>query len=164
MLDRSDASSVAVQPLLVVRDARRAIAFYTAVFGAREKWRLMHYDRVGHAILRLDDAEFVVLDEFPEAGIVGPAADEPAAPPAPGPRLLVRVGDVDAVLARAVAHGATLLRAAEDQWWGVRAGAFRDPFGHRWHVRTVREPITVEEMQRRADELGLYPPPEAPAS
>jgi len=163
MMDQSDASSVAIQPLLVVRDARRAIEFYATVFGAREKWRLMHYDRVGHAILRVNDAELIVLDEFPEAGIVGPRLDaEPEAPRSPGPRLLVRVDDVDAVLERAVAHGATLLRAAEDQWWGVRSGSFRDPFGHHWNVRTVREPITIEEMQRRADELELYPPPKEP--
>jgi PhnB protein len=164
LIDQSDASSVAIQPLLVVRDARRAIEFYTAVFGAREKWRLMHYDRIGHAILRLKDAEFIVLDEFPEDGLGGPAVDDPTAPPPPGPRLLVRVDDVDAVLDRAVAAGATLLRPAKDVWWGVRMGSFRDPFGHRWNVRTVREPITIEEMQRRANELGLYPPPNQPIS
>ncbi|HEX8969286.1 MAG TPA: VOC family protein [Chloroflexota bacterium] len=162
MMDQSDASSLAIQPLLVVRDALRAIEFYSAVLGAREKWRLMHFDRVGHAVMRLDDAEFIVLDEFPEAGIVSPLVADPSDPPPPGPRLLVRVDDVDAVLERAVAAGATLLGAAQDQWWGVRAGSFRDPFGHRWSVRTVREPITIQEMQRRADELGLYPPPRDP--
>ncbi len=105
-----------------------------------------------------------MLDEFPEDGIVGPAVDDSASPPPPGPRLLVRVDDVDAVLDRAVAAGATVLRAARDEWWGVRMGSFRDPFGHRWNVRTVREPITVDEMQRRADTLGLYPPPKEPGS
>ena len=44
-----------------MRDAERAIAFYADVLGAREKWRVMHYQRVGHAILRLADAEFIVL-------------------------------------------------------------------------------------------------------
>jgi len=124
----------------------------------------MHFDRVGHAIMRLNDAEFILLDEFPEVGIVGPAVDAPAPATANAPRLLVRVEDVDAVLGRAVASGATLLEPAGDAWWGVRMGAFRDPFGHTWSVRTVREPITVEEMQRRADELGLYPPPEEPVA
>jgi PhnB protein len=163
MLDQSDASSVAIQPFVVVRDARRAIEFYTAVLGAREKWRLMHYDRVGHAILRLNDGEFIVVDEFPEEGFLAPSVDDPAAPHS-GPRLMVRVDDVDAVLDSAVAAGATLLRPATDDWWGVRIGSFRDPFGHRWIVRTVREPITIEEMQRRADELGLFAPPKEPVS
>jgi PhnB protein len=153
--DQSDASSAAIQALLVVRDASRAIQFYCDVLGAQEKWRLMHFHRVGHAILRLNDSEFIVLDEFPEAGIVGPNGDASG-----GPRLLVRVDDVDAVIERAVKAGATVLQPGADAWWGVRTATFRDPFGHRWNIRTVIEPISIEEMQRRADELGLYPPPE----
>src|SRR3954465_6144689 len=42
-----------VQTLLVVHDAERAIAFYADVFGAREVWRVMHWHRVGHAVLRI---------------------------------------------------------------------------------------------------------------
>lgn len=158
MTEQSDASSATLQPLLVVSDAAKAIQFYSVVLGAREKWRLMHYHRVGHAIIRLGDSEFILLDEFPEAGIVGPSGDGEL----PAPRLLLRVDDVDAVLERAVANGATLIREASDQWWGVRSGSFRDPFGYRWNVRTVVEPITIEEMQKRADDLDLYPPPVAP--
>jgi PhnB protein len=141
----------AIQPLLVVRDAAAAIDFYKLVFGATELWRLMHFHRVGHAVLRIGTTEFALLDEFPEAGIV---VTQPG-----GPRLMVLLPDVDAVLAAAVAAGATLLRPAEDQWWGVRSGSFRDPFGQHWSVMSVVEPISVQEMQRRADELGLYPPP-----
>jgi hypothetical protein len=61
----------------------------------------------------------------------------------------------------ALAAGATLVRPAEDQWWGVRSGAIRDPFGYQWSVRSIVELISIEEMQRRADALGLYPPPDA---
>ena len=163
MIDQSDASSVAVQPFVVVRDARRAIEFYVAVFGAREKWRLMHNHRVGHTVMRLNDAEFIVVDEFPEEGFLAPPVDDLAAPPS-NSRIFVRVDDVDAVLDRAVALGSTLLGPARDAWFGVRIGSFRDPFGHHWIVRTVVEPITIEEMQRRADELKLFAPPNEPVS
>jgi len=149
-------SDTVVQTLLVVRDAERAIAFYGQVFGAVEVWRVMHYGRVGHAILRIGRSEIVVLDEFPEASIVGPES-EPIGKSAP--RLLLEIEDVDGVLARAEAAGAEILKAAEDQWWGVRGGSLRDPFGYRWSVHSVVESITEEEIQRRADELGLYPPP-----
>jgi hypothetical protein len=77
---------------------------------------------------------------------------------------MVQVDNVDAVIERAIAHGATQLRPTEDQWWGVRGSGFRDPFGHRWSVYSVIEPISIQEMQRRADELGLYPPPESEAA
>lgn len=162
MTDTAPQHRFMLQPLLVVNNAVAAIDFYTHVFGAVEQWRLMHYHRVGHCVLRIGDSELALLDEFPEAGINGPPPDQPEdAPRGPGPRLMVQVDEVDTVLDRAVARGATQLRNAEDQWWGVRSGGFRDPFGHRWSVYSVTQPISIEEMQRRADELGLYPPPEA---
>ena len=161
MTDTSNSSATLIQPLLVVRDAVAAIDFYTHVFGAVEQWRLMHFHRVGHAILRVGQSEFALLDEFPEAGIVGPRAEDADDRAWHGPRLLLQVDDVDAVFVRAVAAGATVLRPPADQWWGVRSGSFRDPFGHRWSVNTIVEPISIEEMQRRSDALGLYPPPES---
>jgi uncharacterized glyoxalase superfamily protein PhnB len=146
-----------VQTMLVVHDAERAIDFYTRVFGAREVWRVMHVHRVGHAVLRIGHSEIVVLDEFPEADIVGP---DSATIGSAVPRLLIEIDDVDVVLERAVADGATVLRRAEDQWWGVRSGAIRDPFGYRWSIHSVVEALSEDEIQRRADELGLYPPPQ----
>ena len=41
---------------------------------------------------------------------------------------------VDAVLAEAVAAGATLLRAARTAEWGGYSGYFADPDGHPWEV------------------------------
>ena len=145
-----------VQTMLIVRDAERAVAFYKDVFGAREVWRVMHWHRCGHAVLRIGRSEIVVLDEFPEVDIVGPesATIGPAAP-----RLLIEMDDVDAVIERASAAGAEVLKPAADQWWGVRSGVIRDPFGYRWSIHSVVEAISEAEIQRRADELGLYPPP-----
>ena len=151
----SPSAQAVVQTMLVVRDADRAIAFYERVFGAREVWRVMHFHRVGHAVLRIGRSEIVVLDEFPEAGILAPDSDSINLAV---PRLLIEIEDVDAVLERAIAAGATVLRGAEDQWWGVRSGVIRDPFGYRWSIHSVMEAISADEIQRRADALGLYPP------
>ncbi len=41
---------------------------------------------------------------------------------------------VDAVLEQAVAAGATLLKPAEDVFWGGYSGYFADPDGHPWEV------------------------------
>ena len=151
------ASRPIVQILLAVRDAKRAIAFYQQVFGAHEVWRLMHYQRVGHGILRIGSSEIIVIDEFPELDLLAPDTTEIGKGV---PRLLVEIDDVDSVLERAVAEGATLLKAAEDQWWGVRSGSMRDPFGYRWNVHSIIEDLSEEEIQRRSDELDLYPPPQ----
>jgi len=43
-------------------------------------------------------------------------------------------GEVDAVLAQAVAAGARLLKPAVDTEWGGRSGYFADPDGHPWEV------------------------------
>ncbi|TAK20247.1 MAG: VOC family protein [Chloroflexota bacterium] len=42
--------------------------------------------------------------------------------------------EVDRVLAFVVKHGATILRPAEDAFWGGRSGYFADPDGHPWEV------------------------------
>ena len=42
--------------------------------------------------------------------------------------------EVDAVLAEAEAAGATILRPAEQAFWGGYSGLFADPDGHRWEV------------------------------
>ena len=43
-------------------------------------------------------------------------------------------GEVDAVLAEAKAAGATLLKPAEEVFWGGYSGYFADPDGHPWEV------------------------------
>jgi hypothetical protein len=42
--------------------------------------------------------------------------------------------EVDALLARAAAAGATLTDEAHERPWGIYSGYFRDPDGHLWEV------------------------------
>lgn len=42
--------------------------------------------------------------------------------------------DVDALLARAQAAGATVTDAPHDRAWGIYSGYFRDPDGHLWEI------------------------------
>ena len=42
--------------------------------------------------------------------------------------------DVDTVLGKAVAAGATLTKAGQKVFWGGYSGYFRDPEGHLWEV------------------------------
>lgn len=69
-------------------------------------------------------------------GAVVAAAWDAAAVPATGGRppasLMVRVSDIDAVYARALASGAEGLSAPTDQMYGERQAQVRDPAGHAW--------------------------------
>jgi PhnB protein len=134
---------------LHVRDAAQAIRFYTEAFGMEELFRLTEPSgRVGHAELAFGTAILMVSDEYPEMNIRGPA------PGAPTPvSLHLHVDDADAVVARAVAAGASLERAPQDEFYGERSGVVRDPFGHRWNIGHEIEKVTPEEMQRRYDAL-----------
>lgn len=42
--------------------------------------------------------------------------------------------EVDALMARAQAAGARIVKAAGDTFWGGYAGYFQDPDGHLWEV------------------------------
>jgi PhnB protein len=136
-------------PYLHVNDGAAAIAFYCKVFGVTEKFRLTEPGgRMGHAELDFNGATLMLSEEYPELGIV--SAQTLGATPV---TLHLHVDNADAVIARAVAAGATLERAPQDEFYGERGGVFRDPFGHRWNVGHSIEEVTPEEMQRRYNEL-----------
>jgi uncharacterized glyoxalase superfamily protein PhnB len=136
-----------VFPYLRVVGAADAITFYKRVFGATERFRLVDPGdgRVGHAELDFGGGHLVMVsDAYPELGILaGPG----------GIGLHLHVDDADAVIAGAVAAGATLLRAPQDQFYGERSGSVRDPFGHEWSIGHSLEEVKPEEMQRRWDAM-----------
>ncbi len=128
-----------------VKDTQAAINFYTRVFGATEKFRLVEPGgRIGHAELDFNGSILMLSDEFPEYGMLAP---QPGAAVQMG--LHLHVDNCDEVIARALEAGARLDMAAQDQFYGERSGSFFDPFGYRWNVGHHIEDVTVEEMQRR---------------
>lgn len=132
-------------PYLRVKDAPAAIRFYTEVFGAKEKFRLVEPSgRVGHAELDLGGAVLMLSDEFPEFGLHAP--QNPERPPL---SLHLHVDDADALIAKSVAAGATLVREASDAFYGERSGIIRCPFGHEWMIGHEIEAVDPTEMQRR---------------
>lgn len=134
---------------MIVKDAPRAIAWYQDVFGATEKFRLVEPSgRVGHAELVFGTAIVMLSDEYPELDYVGPPAGG-----ATSASIHLHVDDCDAMIAKAVAAGATLVRPAADHFYGERSGTVRDPFGHLWNLGHSIEEVEPAEMQRRYDEL-----------
>lgn len=134
---------------LCVHDGAKAIEFYREVFGATEKFRLVESGgRIGHAELDFSGTTLMLSEEYPEYGISGPKkiGGTPVT-------IHLHVDNADEVIERAVNAGATLERAAQDQFYGERSGTFFDPFGHRWNIGHHIEDLTAEEMQRRYAEL-----------
>jgi uncharacterized glyoxalase superfamily protein PhnB len=121
-----------LSPYLVVSDARRALAWYVEVFGARQRGEL-HVNEdgtIGHAEIGLGDAVLMFSEPselWPDVPIAAPAE-----PPARHSHTLhLEVAEVDELTRRAVAHGATMERPPTDQPYG-RGSVIVDPFGHRW--------------------------------
>jgi PhnB protein len=134
-----------VTPYLCVRDAKRAIAYYTEAFGAVEKYRLEEPNgRIGHAELAIGPSTIMLSDEYPEFGVQSPTSIGGTAV-----ALHLPVPDVDAIAASAVKAGGTLKEAVKDQFYGERTGTLIDPFGHRWMISTRTEHVSPEEMKRR---------------
>jgi uncharacterized glyoxalase superfamily protein PhnB len=130
---------------LCVRDAAAAIAFYERAFGARERFRLVEPSgRVGHAELEFGSAVVMLSDAFEEYGVTPPPAGG-----IPGSKIHLHVDNADALAARAVAAGATLVSEPADQFYGERSCKLRDPFGHTWTLGHPIEEMTSQEMQRR---------------
>jgi uncharacterized glyoxalase superfamily protein PhnB len=132
-----------------VKDAAKAIDFYKRAFGATEKFRLAEpTGRIGHAELDFGGTTVMLSDEFPEYGIRGPQTIGGTSF-----AIHLHVDDADAVIERTVAAGATVVRPAQDQFYGERSGVVRDPFGHEWNIGHHIEDVSTDEMQRRYDAL-----------
>ena len=135
----------ALTPYLIVKDAAKAIEFYRTAFDAKELFRLTEpQGRIGHAELQIGDSPLMLADEYPDFGALSP-------PSIGGSPVSIHlyVDDVDRVVERATAAGATVLRPVKDEFYGDRAGMVADPFGHKWHLATRKEDVSPQEMQKR---------------
>lgn len=136
-------------PYLRVKNAGKAIEFYTRAFGVTEKYRLTEPSgRIGHCELDFGGTIVMLSEEYPELGFVGPQTIGRASM-----SIHLHVDDCDAAIRRAVSEGAELIREPSDAFYGERSGTVRDPFGHEWMIGHSIEEVTPEEMQRRYDAL-----------
>jgi uncharacterized glyoxalase superfamily protein PhnB len=126
-------------PCLSYRDADAAITFLTTAFGFTE--HMVHRDEQGipqHVELALGSEILMLGTAKPELGWVSPL-DLPAR----NATLCYGVtGDIDAAFDRAVAAGATVVRAPYDTSYGAREWSVRDPEGHEWHFGSYRPTVT----------------------
>ncbi len=123
----------AVTPYLTVSPASAAIAFYAAAFGASQKALMPSLDglRIAHCELEINGGALMLSDVFPEFA--------KTRVPLPGEPMPVSVSlefstpaEIDDIVKRARALGATTEMDPTNSFWGTRFAILRDPFGHRW--------------------------------
>lgn len=116
-----------IQPELWVENAREALAFYAAAFGAT----VLHLVGEGDEIvaqLGVGDATFWIAPASPTMKRLDPRAIDGATS-----RTLLVVDDPDTVAAQAVRAGAKEKSPVGDDH-GWRVGRIIDPFGHQWEI------------------------------
>jgi PhnB protein len=118
-----------ITPVLTVRHAAQAVAFYERAFGAEQIYRNTYPDGRIVAEMAVGQARFRVADEAPEAANLSPQTLNGTTV-----RINLLVADPDGFAARAVANGASQVAAITDQPYGLRQGRLADPFGHHWLI------------------------------
>ncbi len=127
---------------LGVADLRRARAFYEDGLGftkGTDETEIAFYQLPGIVLALFDRAALAADAGLPNtpSGFGGVTLSHNVASPA----------EVDAVLAHAVAAGATLTRPAAETDWGGYSGYFTDPDGHPWEV--AHNPFWVVQADGR---------------
>ena len=117
-----------ISAMLSVRGGAKAVAFYKAAFGASELFRIDDENGSVVAHLSAGEADFWVADESPEHLNFSPESLGGSTA-----RMVMVVEDPHSAFAQAVAAGATVVTAVNNQY-GWRLGRIVDPFGHHWEI------------------------------
>ena len=138
----------AVIPALAFKGADAAIKWYKNVFDAKEKMRFDNPDgTVAHAEITVGDCVIMLSEENLEYN------RSPKTLNGNSVNLCIYVPDVDATIKKAVDSKATLIKPAEDQFYGDRSGRFEDPFGYLWIVSTHVKDVSETEMKKAMEEM-----------
>ena len=116
-----------VYPTIRYRDARAGIDWLVAALGFEEHMIVPGEQEgsIAHAELKLGEGMVMVADERP-GDSVSKAAGSSAA--------YLRVDDPDSAYARALEHGAEVLRELADTPYGSREFSVGDPEGNVWSL------------------------------
>jgi PhnB protein len=136
-------------PFIVIDGAAAAIDFYVEVFGAKLLERMdmpggARGDEIAHAELDFGNGRLQLSDPNTDYGLAAPARGETATH-----SIVLYCPDVDDVVARAEAAGATIREAVQTFVTGDRFASIVDPFGQRWAVMTRVEDVDPAERDRR---------------
>jgi catechol 2,3-dioxygenase-like lactoylglutathione lyase family enzyme len=136
---------------LAVGDLERALRFYRDGLGLPTSG-VTGTDYKGDDLTPAGDvvmfhlADGLTLALYPRSELAKDA-NIPLGPPKPGEfsigHIVPERADVDALLERAVAAGATLTEEPHDRAWKIYSGYFRDPDGHLWEIIWDARPTSI---------------------
>lgn len=139
-----------VVPVITFKNARKAIEFYQAAFGAEvlNILPMLHSDGIMHAAIKIGHSVIMMSDENPSSEQCAKSAESLGTSPI---SLYVYVPDVDAAFKQALQAGGEETMPLMDMFWGDRAGQIRDPFGYMWMLATHQKDLTNDEIMQGAE-------------
>lgn len=142
------AGSNSVSAYLVVKDAKKAMEFYKAAFGAEGDMCLEAPDgSVMYGEIRIGNSTVMLSEENPAWGMKSAETlgDSPVS-------LHIYTEDCDATFKQAIDAGCTEVSPMMDAFWGDRYGKVMDPFGFQWGIATHKEDLSADELRERGQQ------------
>jgi PhnB protein len=135
-------------PVLSIGSGVTDLEFYKQAFKAKELWRLNNPDGSVHvAAFSINGAVFRFHEESKNGRILSPGKAGCTTV-----TIGLSVEDVHAVVADAVAAGATLMSPVTDYDYGYRQGEIKDPFGYHWLIEKLLSQEALDRFVRQQEE------------
>jgi PhnB protein len=138
--------SVRAIPILILKNADKALEHYKKAFGAEETHRMLcpKTGVVAHAGLKIGETEFFVTEENAKMGCTA----------SPGQSFYLYVPDADKAFDTAKKAGLKEVQPVADQFWGDRTGTLSDPYGIKWSVATHVRDVSPKEMEEAMKKMA----------
>ncbi len=135
-------------PYLSVKDANKAVEFYSKIFET-SPWLLLNMPdgRVMHCEFRIGSARFFISEELPEHG------GTPSPKTLGGTTVAIHlyVTDCDLMVKKMQTNGSEILMEPVDMFYGERFARVRDPYGHEWGIATKAKEMSSDEIKASAE-------------
>ena len=134
-----------ITPVLILKDASKAIETYKKAFGATEMHMMKCPDsgKIMHACLKIGSSMVFMCDENPQCSAS-----------AQGVSFYMYMPKVDEAFEKAKKAGFKEESAPEDMFWGDRTGTLMDSFGNRWTIASHVRDVSPEEIQKAAKDMA----------
>jgi uncharacterized glyoxalase superfamily protein PhnB len=137
-----------VTPNFIFKDTQKAIEFYKKAFSVTVLDIFKSPDGKGimHATIKIGNSILMMGDEMPQCKSAESLGASPIS-------LYLFTPDSDKLFAQALAAGGEVKMPMADMFWGDRCGTIMDPFGYSWMLATHKQELTVDQVNKGAEEF-----------